>query len=305
MPIVCIIDTESSRIASIEMTLHEMKSLLASSSTLQPISLLNKAISEAPSPLPTHSEESMQAEPEDTFARVAPLSVVRDLERIIIGTSPEQSPDESQADCISLGLVNENLCHSLFDGLVVPNALRCIYLISNRLASLPLQRYGLDQDPWEVRNSSPLLFGTFLLAGLYTIPTLCHSRFHVDLYDHVESLAAPALLRSPLPIESIQAFLMLAAWDLLPQSKDRYIDSWLMSGMGIMHGILSVDLEKHAENPDDTQRRSRATWNALCVTHLQCVLLSPVTAQQKLSVAGSLLERAVLPFLASGDFMNT
>lgn len=135
-----------------------------------------------------------------------------------------------------------------------------------RLRSLPLQRFGLELDPWTIRRSSPLLFATCLLTGLCTIHSLCNSQLHVDLFTHVEELTSKALLRTPLPLESVQAFLMLSVWDLTPSKFYRYIDSWLMSGMGIMHGMLCVDFHKSA---NERHKNMMKTWNLLHLTHLQ------------------------------------
>lgn len=144
-----------------------------------------------------------------------------------------------------------------------------VLTLTNRAQSFPLDRYGLIRNLVDLRPRSPLLFATCLLLGLYTIPTLCNSRLHIALYIHVEQLATKALLRTPLPVETVQAFLLLSVWHLVPTEKERYIDSWLMSGMAIMHCTLSIDLISENKTDVETRRMLSRTWNALCLAHLQ------------------------------------
>ncbi|KAH8669073.1 hypothetical protein BX600DRAFT_461195 [Xylariales sp. PMI_506] len=187
------------------------------------------------------------------YARTAPISVVRDMRHIIIGTVPGAAPDEPVLDCVSLGLVTQSLSNTLLEG----------------ARTIPFQRYGLTSTLEEACPESPLLFATCLLLGIYVIPNLCNSRLHVALYTHVEDMVTKALLRTPLSIETVQAFLLISLWHTVPLEKERYIDSWLMSGMAIMHGTLSIDLSKDSEEETENRRMLRRTWNALCLAHLQ------------------------------------
>jgi hypothetical protein len=118
-----------------------------------------------------------------------------------------------------------------------------------------------------------LLFVATLLAGLHTIPSLHNSQLHHTLYDHAESLMGKELLGSALSLYTIQAFLIFATWHIVPQQRGFYIDSWLMSGMAIMHSMLSFDfsqlLEPGQEQVNDNRLAKVQTWNLLCLTHLQ------------------------------------
>ncbi|KAH8900738.1 hypothetical protein GQ53DRAFT_835658 [Thozetella sp. PMI_491] len=190
------------------------------------------------------------------YARTAPISVVRDLETIITGNGLGVPPEKPIPDCLSQGLITENLCHTLFDS----------------LRSLPLKRYGLDIDPWEIRTKSPVLFAAFLLLGLLTIPALWDSKLHVDLYTHARHLAEKVLLCSPLSLDTLRALLLFAIWDLVPHEKERYIDSWLMSGMGLVHGMLTIDTTSSDDSNNPARQASIDVWNALCLTHMQFVV---------------------------------
>jgi hypothetical protein len=129
-------------------------------------------------------------------------------------------------------------------------------------------------DPSDARHNSPLLFVASLLAGLHTIPSLHNSQLHHTLYDHAETLMGKELLGSALSLYTIQAFLIFATWHVVPRLRGTYIDSWLMSGMAIMHSMLSFDFSqllepRHNEHINDNRLAKVQTWNLLCLTHLQ------------------------------------
>ncbi|KAH8649605.1 hypothetical protein BGZ60DRAFT_421941 [Tricladium varicosporioides] len=240
------------RLSAIEDSLAEIKVLLANSSN-PPKPSSECALEESRRSIRSSSGSPANDGVVEEFSKTAPISVIRNLGHIITGTSPDASMNEGLTDCVSIGLVNESLCHTIFRG----------------LQSLPLKRYGLDFNPWEMRYRSPLLFGASVLTGLYTIQSLCNSELHISLFEHVEGLATKAILRTPLPLESVRAFMMLSTWDLVPAKLDRYIDSWLMSGIGLMHGLLTIDFPRSIVPPDWKREMTMRTWNLLCLTHLE------------------------------------
>lgn len=145
----------------------------------------------------------------------------------------------------------------------------------NRFRSLPLERLGLDVDPWKIRQDSPLLFASCLLVGLHKIPKLSQSQLHDSLYTYTQKLLSETLLCTPLSMESVQAMLIFSHWHLAPAQYLTYIDSWLLAGVGILHGRLSLDYaasqDSAQETSESSQKNSIQTWNNVCITHIRSV----------------------------------
>jgi hypothetical protein len=124
-----------------------------------------------------------------------------------------------------------------------------------------------------VRDSSPFLFTACLLVGLRTIASQDNSSLEIALYEHAKQELGAALIHTPLPLESVLALLLISTWNLTPQKFGNYIDSWLLSGMAIMHGMLCFDSDvpfMEEGNPEQEQAAQQLrTWNRLCLTHLR------------------------------------
>jgi hypothetical protein len=119
---------------------------------------------------------------------------------------------------------------------------------------------------------------SFLLAGLQTMPSLYKSKLHTDVYAHAEHLLNKTLLITPLPSDELSALLLFSRWNLVPQNKGTYIDSWLLSGMALMHGMLITGnsnvgeetLSQYGEDRMDTFYGSTGrVWRMLFLTHMQ------------------------------------
>lgn len=129
-----------------------------------------------------------------------------------------------------------------------------------------------------MREKSALLLTACLLTGLHTIPQFWNSQTHYILFNHMKGEICTLLIQTPLRLESILALLIIAVWNLVPQDLETYIDSWLLTGMAIMHGMLSLDVEDgrigFSENPEGSGHVTHQmvrTWNLLCLTHIQYV----------------------------------
>lgn len=127
-----------------------------------------------------------------------------------------------------------------------------------------------------IRQTSPLLFASCVLAGLHINPSLHGSNVHQALYHHVSSLLGKSMLVSPLSLEAIQAMFIFSMWNLVPNKDTEHIDTWLLSGMAAMHGMLAINFEQLVQGPknaggkvDSKTREAIRTWNLICLIHLQ------------------------------------
>jgi len=82
------------------------------------------------------------------------------------------------------------------------------------------------------------------------------------------------MLVTPLSVETIQAILIFSMWNLVPNKDTEHIDTWLLSGMAAMHGMLAINFEQLVQTPKNGRVDTRArevirTWNLICLVHLQ------------------------------------
>jgi hypothetical protein len=108
------------------------------------------------------------------------------------------------------------------------------------------------------------------------MPSLYGSKLHLALYRHAKGLLSNTLLQTPLPIDVHLSFMLFSRWNLVPQVLgDTYFDSWLLSGMALMHGILAFKGDDDTASEDDEQVTYDAPysvdriWRLLYLTHLQ------------------------------------
>jgi len=161
-----------------------------------------------------------------------------------------------------------------------------------------------------LRHHSPLLLTATSLIASRHLPTTPTLDTHVtSLFAESRRLLSLALLNVPRNVETLQAILILSVWSPLakreatPQNRPlqggRTLDSWLVSGYGVMLGMTVIrfnDLTRGVSafrgprtpvggggkenNPDGVSQRLRV-WNHLCLIHLQYVpsLDSPLSLQ--------------------------
>lgn len=164
-----------------------------------------------------------------------------------------------------------------------------------------------------LRHHSPLLLtATSLIASRHLPHSDNLDTLVTSLFSESRRLLSLALLDVPRNVETLQAILILSVWSPLakreaPQNRPlaggRTLDSWLVSGYGVMLGMTVIrfnDLTRRGsgefkgprtpvggtikENGEGVSQRLRV-WNHLCLIHLQYipqVLLSPVFCLQVL-----------------------
>jgi hypothetical protein len=152
---------------------------------------------------------------------------------------------------------------------------------------------------WRV-HSPLLLAATCLIASRHLPFSSSLDPLVTALFAESRRLLSLSLLNVPRNVETLQAILILSVWSPLarrekqqdrPLSGARTLDSWLVSGYGVMLGMTvirfndltrSVAEFKGPRTPVGGQSRESAegisqrlrVWNHLCLIHLQCVLLS-------------------------------
>jgi len=141
----------------------------------------------------------------------------------------------------------------------------------------------MSTDPAELRRNSPLLFGTCILAGVHTTPSLRGSETHHKLYNHVHGKLAQSQLASGELLDTTQALMMFSMWDLRPTQDHDHNNSWLLSGIAAMQVIRTTRFESLVQT-DQLMERSKSrellrTWNLVCLCHIQFVI--PFIAQKR------------------------
>ena len=153
-----------------------------------------------------------------------------------------------------------------------------------------------------LRHHSPLLLTATCLIASRHLPGSAQLDGLVSvLFAESRRLLSLALLNVPRNVETLQATLILSIWSPLakrqhprerPLSGGRTLDSWLVSGYGLMLGMTVIrfnDLTRgvgefkgprtpvggmNKENAEGVSQRLRV-WNHLCLIHLQYSLPFP------------------------------
>jgi hypothetical protein len=139
------------------------------------------------------------------------------------------------------------------------------------------------------------LCATALIASRHLPPSANLETLVTALFNESRRLLSLALLNVPRNVETLQAILILSVWSPLakretrgerPLSGGRTLDSWLVSGYGVMLGMTVIrfnDLTRGVgefkgprtpvggqmtENTAGILQRLRV-WNHLCLIHLQ------------------------------------
>lgn len=186
------------------------------------------------------------------------MSVIRYMKHHILGGEQESHDSDTSEDIVAKGIITEEMTRTLVAGFTQLSR-RWLFMRSN---------------PMSIRQDSPLLFASCVLAGLHINPSLHGSNVHQALYHHVSSLLGKSMLVSPLSLEAIQAMFIFSMWNLVPNKDTEHIDTWLLSGMAAMHGMLAINFEHLVQEPkngkvDSKSREAIRTWNLICLIHLQ------------------------------------
>jgi hypothetical protein len=139
----------------------------------------------------------------------------------------------------------------------------------------------MRQNPSALRQTSPLLFTGCVLVGLHINPSLHASQIHHELYQHVSGLLSRSMLVSPLSLGAIQSQsrLIFSMWNLVPNKDAENLDTWLLSGIAGMQGILAINFEQMLKTRKDglvdpKSRETLRSWSLICLCHLQYVYIS-------------------------------
>lgn len=215
---------------------------------------------EVNSPVEPTSSRSHRSGPSvaDKASRTAPVSLIRDMKQHILGVERAWRGWDASEDPVAKGLIPEETTRLLLSG----------------FSQLSRRWLFMRGSPDSIRQTSPLLFTTCLLAGLHINPEMHDSETHCKLYHHFTSLVGGAILCTPLTVETIQSIFMSSMWNLVPEKDTGYIDSWLSSGIAAMHGMLSINFEQLLRPPSDGSVDPKVceamrTWNLICLCHLQ------------------------------------
>ncbi|RDW71693.1 hypothetical protein BP5796_07727 [Coleophoma crateriformis] len=217
----------------------------------------------------------------DHNSRTAPASLIRDMKHYLLGAERETLKDASE-DVISKGIITEEMAHTLLAAFSQISK-RWLFMKSNVASTVAL------------RQTSPLLFATCVLAGLQINPSQ-HVKLHQELYQHVSSLLSKSMLVSPLSLEAIQAMLIFSMWNLAPDNDTSNVDTWLLSGITGMQGSLAINFEQllkpAAEGGNVKARETLRAWNLICLCHLQFSVGTgrpPVISRQYLNQCSNIL----------------
>jgi hypothetical protein len=135
----------------------------------------------------------------------------------------------------------------------------------------------MNTDPTHLRCKSPLLFGTCILAGLHTTPSLHGSPTHQALYRQVHARLGQAHLSSSASLDTIQSMLICCMWDLRPTLGHDHSNSWLLSGTAAMRVIMTTPFDQISNSSDNSgpdlveAQEMMRTWNLICLCQLQYV----------------------------------
>ncbi|KAF1982712.1 hypothetical protein K402DRAFT_188614 [Aulographum hederae CBS 113979] len=126
----------------------------------------------------------------------------------------------------------------------------------------------------EIRKSPLLLCACCLIAVRHTSVA---STIAPRLFETAQSLLSKALLVVPQSIDFFRAVLILSMWSTTVGQKPLSIDSWLISGFAIQHGLSSNlfhldDHRKASRQMNQVELDQIYLWNHLCLVHLHyCV----------------------------------
>ncbi|KAJ9136692.1 Transcriptional activator of proteases prtT [Pleurostoma richardsiae] len=204
------------------------------------------------------------SDPADAGINSAPALVIREVTRQLIGGS-RRLFEHINPDAIQLGFLDEQtadelirlFCRHRGDGLVV----------------LDVNSPNLSR---ELRNVSPFLHSVCCINGIpYSTSDLDPVRCK-QLYEQVRITMGQALLASPLPLEEINAVLLMSSYSNTSPalgSQVDYIDSWLLTGYCAQQAMLSISFSGIVDNvrqgrSTSADRRAIRLWANICRHHL-------------------------------------
>ena len=99
------------------------------------------------------------------------------------------------------------------------------------------------------------------------------NRLAPSMFREAKSLVAGSLLETPQSLEFFQATIVLSLWSTTIGHVPLSVDSWLLTGFALQHGMASHHFGHIFESrvtglTNDEVVRWRI-WNHLCIAHLQ------------------------------------
>jgi hypothetical protein len=225
--------------------------------------------------------------------KIAPISVVRYLNNLIIGPSVDDDSNQSLNVLSEIGLDSGGFADVLFEKYAFFPFLKYCYFIPStcdlrgkakhsmltiyqsfrKLSSVRLFAC-LDSDLASVRQNSPLLFAACLLVGMQASGIFRGSALHITLYTNVKNHLSMQMLKTPLPLATIHVLLIFGWWNIYQAYPSRFISSWFLSASALSHFMLSFDLSDLAmalfEVDIDARNKCR-TWTIACLLHIKYV----------------------------------
>jgi hypothetical protein len=123
----------------------------------------------------------------------------------------------------------------------------------------------------DLEQQHPLLYSTACLLASPQVPSVGKTTIQ-RLYLQVRHLVSSTVLKSPpLSHESLQALLLLSMFSPTIQTA-MPLDSWIISGVGLNHAVLSFGLANQGSTTTNEDRPALGRlriWNALCLTNIQ------------------------------------
>lgn len=263
----------SGRLSRLEETVNSLVKRLDEAGTHQPVQV-------TPS---TASPKPPVSDPLQTAHSTAPILLLRDVASEVRmpqqhSTEVLQRTSRESLDIIDKGLISIQEAYAMIELSV------SLPLWVTRLMELRFQEhYGrwvafsaISSHPSlldEVRRSPLLLCSCCLIAIRHNTqdldPTLAPK-----LFQEAKSLLSSNMLEVPQSIEFFQSTLILSMWSTTIGQTPLSIDSWLISGIALQHGLAS-DVFAHITNAADSSSLGKdgldrwCIWNHICLVHLQ------------------------------------
>ncbi|OIW28172.1 hypothetical protein CONLIGDRAFT_634496 [Coniochaeta ligniaria NRRL 30616] len=256
-------------VTEIKMMIRDVQSTLSSSRNKDPVGNSYANSRRTPqSSEATHDNAEPEdiSDPADAGIGSAPAIVMRTMATHLAGVR-RRVLEHFNSDLIQLGLLDESSADTL---------IRLFY--RHRDSGLLVRDIGLSHPSKELRKASPFLHAVCCLHGMpYGPEDWPAVSTRSDVYQQVRSMLGQALLASPLPLDEINAILLMSVYSnqspVVSDSPVDYIDSWLLTGYCAQQAMLSISFSTIVENvrrgnPTDEDRRAIRLWASVCLHHL-------------------------------------
>ncbi|RKU48437.1 hypothetical protein DL546_009634, partial [Coniochaeta pulveracea] len=204
--------------------------------------------------------------PADAGISSAPAAINRAVTTQLAGAR-RRVLEHTNLDLVEIGLLDESSADQL---------IRLFYRHRDR--DLLLHNLSVSEPSKELRKVSPFLHAVSCLHGMpYASEDWPAINIRREVYKQVRSTLGQALISSPLPLDEINAILLMSVYrNESPSYADSpvdYIDSWLLTGYCAQQAMLSIsfsavvdDVKRHMVT--DADRQAIRLWANICLHHL-------------------------------------